>query len=372
MAVIRVSKAKGFTVMSNYHLRDKNLSLKAKGLLSMMLALPDGWHYNVRGLASICKEGVTSISSTLRELADCGYVRRHQPVVDGKFQEIEYVIYEFPQHTTSDDGGDGAGNDDSSTGTSAEDAPIEGACPESASDAAAVSQDAKRPVSSRVGSPHTEPPHTASPCSDAPCTENPYTGNPHMEDAHTDSLNAYINIDSRNTERVNTDQSNYPSINQRGMGAPAADRRTRADGMDAMGSSDSDLLLQLGAQRETDVFSECRDFVKDSIEFEALCQMHEYDRDTIEGIVELMVETICSKAPFVRIGGQDYPQAVVKSRLLKLDQSHIEYVLTCLSKNTTKVRNMKQYLLTTLYNAPTTIGPYYQNWVLNDNPEFAG
>ena len=61
MPVIRVSKTKGFTVMSNYHLQDKNLSLKAKGLLSMMLSLPDGWHYNVRGLASICKEGVSSM-----------------------------------------------------------------------------------------------------------------------------------------------------------------------------------------------------------------------------------------------------------------------------------------------------------------------
>ena len=73
MAVIRISKTKGFTVMSNYHLRDKNLTLKAKGLLSMMLSLPDGWHYSVRGLASICKEGVSSISATIRELDDCGY-----------------------------------------------------------------------------------------------------------------------------------------------------------------------------------------------------------------------------------------------------------------------------------------------------------
>ena len=83
--------------MSNYHLRDKNLSLKAKGLLSIMLSLPDEWHYNVRGLAAICKEGVTSISSTLRELEQWGYMRRHQPNTGGKFGEIEYIIYETPQ-----------------------------------------------------------------------------------------------------------------------------------------------------------------------------------------------------------------------------------------------------------------------------------
>ena len=119
MPVIRVSKTKGFTVMSNYHLQDKNLSLKAKGLLSMMLSLPDGWHYNVRGLASICKEGVSSISSTLRDLIDAGYVHRHQPIIDGKFGEIEYVIYETPQakkldnpdsdDTTTPDGSDDRG-----------------------------------------------------------------------------------------------------------------------------------------------------------------------------------------------------------------------------------------------------------------------
>lgn len=97
MAVIRVEKRKGYTIMSNYHLRDKNLSLKAKGLLSIMLSLPDEWHYNVRGLAAICKEGVTSISSTLKELEQWGYMRRHQPNTGGKFGEIEYIIYETPQ-----------------------------------------------------------------------------------------------------------------------------------------------------------------------------------------------------------------------------------------------------------------------------------
>lgn len=102
MAVIRISKTKGFTVMSNYHLRDQNLSLKAKGLLSMMLSLPDEWHYSIRGLTAICKEGVSSISATIRELEDCGYVRRHQPIIDGKFQEIEYIIYENPQSKSAD------------------------------------------------------------------------------------------------------------------------------------------------------------------------------------------------------------------------------------------------------------------------------
>ena len=115
MAVIRVEKRKGYTIMSNYHLRDKNLSLKAKGLLSIMLSLPDEWHYNVRGLAAICKEGVTSISSTLRELEQWGYMRRHQPNTGGKFGEIEYIIYETPQKELAG-GGDRKSPKDSADG----------------------------------------------------------------------------------------------------------------------------------------------------------------------------------------------------------------------------------------------------------------
>ena len=74
MAVIRVEKNKNYTTMSNYHLRDKELSLKAKGLLSVMLSLPDTWDYSIAGLASICKEGMESIKNTLKELKDHDYL----------------------------------------------------------------------------------------------------------------------------------------------------------------------------------------------------------------------------------------------------------------------------------------------------------
>lgn len=79
-----------------------------------------------------------------------------------------------------------------------------------------------------------------------------------------------------------------------------------------------------------------------------------------------MLEVVCSKRQTIRIGGEDKPTEVVKSRMMKLDQFHIEYVLDALSKNTTEVRNIKSYLLTTLYNAPTTIGSYYKAMVSHD------
>ncbi len=108
MAVFRVERTRDFTVMSNHHLRDKRLTLKAKGLLSMMLSLPEDWNYNsTRGLAAICREGVDAIRGALRELEKEGYViRRQLRGPGGQIQDIEYLIYEQPPGT----GSPGTGN----------------------------------------------------------------------------------------------------------------------------------------------------------------------------------------------------------------------------------------------------------------------
>lgn len=97
MAVIRVNKSKNYTVMSNYHLREREMSLKAKGLLSLMLSLPNDWNYTIEGLVTICKENETAVKSTLNELKDFGYLEilkiQNQK---GQF-EYQYNIYEKPQ-----------------------------------------------------------------------------------------------------------------------------------------------------------------------------------------------------------------------------------------------------------------------------------
>ena len=98
MAVFRIERTRDYTVMSNHHLRNHELSLKAKGLLSMMLSLPDDWNYTTRGLAKICKEGVDAIGNALRELETAGYIVRHQlRDRQGRISDTEYVIYEQPQ-----------------------------------------------------------------------------------------------------------------------------------------------------------------------------------------------------------------------------------------------------------------------------------
>ena len=97
MSVFRIEKTKDFTIMSNHHFKNKNLSLKAKGLLSLMLSLPEDWDYTTRGLASICKDGVDSISTALKELEAEGYLARKRfRRKDGSLGRMEYVIYEHP------------------------------------------------------------------------------------------------------------------------------------------------------------------------------------------------------------------------------------------------------------------------------------
>ena len=98
MAVFRIEKTRDYTVMSNHHLRDMSLSLKAKGLLSLMLSLPEEWDYTMKGLARICKDGVDSISGGIRELEARGYlIRERVRGANGQLGSIEYTILEQPK-----------------------------------------------------------------------------------------------------------------------------------------------------------------------------------------------------------------------------------------------------------------------------------
>lgn len=103
MAVFRIDKTRDYTVMSNHHLRNKALSLKSKGLLSMMLSLPEDWNYTTRGLSKICKEGTDSIGSALKELEQAGYIVRNRlRDSKGKITDVEYFIYETPHNQGPD------------------------------------------------------------------------------------------------------------------------------------------------------------------------------------------------------------------------------------------------------------------------------
>jgi hypothetical protein len=158
MAVYRVERTRDYTVMSNYHLKDTTLSLKAKGLLSMFLSFPEDWNYSTRGLAKICKEGVEAVGNTIKELEKAGYiVRRQLRGANGRITDTEYIIYEKPQ------------------------------------------------------TPEPSPPDTVTPDMVPPDTENPDVAGPDMDAPHTENP-AQLNINQSKTQKSNTKRSNTHSI----------------------------------------------------------------------------------------------------------------------------------------------------------------
>lgn len=131
--------------------------------------------------------------------------------------------------------------------------------------------------------------------------------------------------------------------------------------------SDTDLFFSADSRSEemrTRISYE--EYFRDALEIDFLKQNNPGERDTLDGILDLIVDTCCANKPWILISGDKKPIEVVKSRFMKLNSSHIEYVLKCLSDNTTRIRNVNQYLLATLFNATTTISPYYRSWVNND------
>ena len=279
MAVFRVERTSDYTVMSNYHLRDKRLSLKAKGLLSQMLSLPEDCDYTLAGLCYINRESKDAIRTAIHELERAGYIRRRQTTDSGgKFAGNVYTIYERPQGPPSGD-----------------------------------------------------------PSSEKPSSGNPTTGKP-MPEKPT----------QRNIEKQNTDQQNTDSIPFRAAAPPEA-KRTEPSPAEQM--------------------EEYRVLIRNNIQYPLLAAQNPEDTDLLDEIVELMTETVCARRKTTRVCGSDFPAEVVKSRLLKLDAEHIRFVLKCLRENTSKIKNIKQYLLATLYNAPVTISSYYGALVNHDLAE---
>lgn len=288
MAVFRIEKTRDYTVMSNHHLRNTELSLKAKGLLSLMLSLPENWDYTTKGLARICKDGVDSICAGVRELEEQGYVVRERVRnPNGQLGAIEYTILEQP-----------------------------------------------RP-------PEREKPERENPVQVNPVLDSPVLGKPEQENP------AQLNKDISSKQKSKTDLSSTEISNPIQSNPPTpAGARMGTDGMGA---------------REI-----YREIILENIGYAYLIQDSHIDREQLDEIAELIVDTVCSARKTIRIAGDDYPAEVVKSRFMKLDSSHVQYVMDCMRENTTYVRNIKKYLLAALYNAPGTISNYYSSLVQHD------
>ena len=298
MAVFRVEKNRGYTVMSNHHLRNPDLSLKAKGLLSQMLSLPEKWDYTLKGLSSINKESIDAIRTAVWELEKAGYITRRQGRDEkGKMTAIEYTIYEQPQ-----------------------------------------------------------PPQLENPTTDNPVLENPMSGNPTTENPVSENP-TQLNKELLNKEVSNKEVSSTHSIPILSTPLP--------EGTDAPPERKGSGCTNMDAVRAYE------EVIKDNIEYACLIQDKNIDRGMLDEIVSLMLETVCTRRKVVRIAGDDYPAELVKSKFMKLNSSHIQFVIDCMHQNTTKIRNIKKYLLAVLFNAPNTIDSYYTALVAHDMAEGA-
>lgn len=114
-----------------------------------------------------------------------------------------------------------------------------------------------------------------------------------------------------------------------------------------------------------------RKMIRENIEYDILLQQYPYDRELLDGIMDIILEVIVNQSSSMRIASATYPTELVKSRFLKLDSRHIQYVIDCFNGNTTKVGNIKKYLMTALFNAPSTLSGYYAAAVQHDFPQYA-
>ena len=124
-----------------------------------------------------------------------------------------------------------------------------------------------------------------------------------------------------------------------------------------------------GADEDMDERASYRSYLNSQLDMEIMYERYPYDRETLDAIMDLMLDVVCSKRRTIRIAGDDKPVNVVKSQFLKINSMHLEYVMDCMKKNPAKVRNIKQYQLAAIYNAPLTMQSYYQAWVNNDMAE---
>jgi len=280
------------------------LTLKAKGLLSQMLSLPETWDYTLKGLSHINRESIDAIRTAVWELEEAGYITRQQGRDGkGKMTAIEYTIYEQPQPVT-----------------------------------------------------------TAEPKLCCPILENPTTGNPVLENPTTDNP-TLENPMQLNKEVLKTNQSKKELL------------KTDLSSTDSIPIlSPNPLPFEDAAAtppewkgtEPSDAYKIYEEIIKENIEYNHFVTYNRFDKDRLDEIVDLILETVCTARKTIRVAGDDYPAELVKAKFMKLNSGHIEFVFECMKQNTTKIRNIKKYLLAVLFNAPSTMDSYYTALVAHD------
>ncbi len=309
MAIIRVEKTRDYTIMSNHHLRNTSLTLKAKGLMSLILSLPENWDYTTKGLAMICKEGHECVGSAIRELEKAGYIVRNRIRDEkGRITDTEYIIHEFPQQNTPPTDG----NEPPSPAD-----PDEGKPPvrtENSPESGVNDQLAASPHPAQPGSAYPEPenPDMDFPDADTPAPAFPRPGKSHQLNTKQSKK------EKLKTHLSNTDESINPSIKP---------------------------------------VQQVREEVREQIEYDCLVQ--DGNRERLDEVVEILTEVQCATSPTIYVDGREHPTAFVQERMQQLNSLHIQYVFECIDTSANRIHNIRQYTLTSLFRAPTTMSQYY-------------
>ena len=359
MAIFRVEKTKDYTVMANHHLRNRKLSLKSKGLLSQMLSLPENWDFTLKGLAMINRESIDSIREAVRELEQAGYIARTRERNDkGHLKGTDYTIFERPQFES--EGGDVSAS----------------ACgPDNRQHCVDIpGQHLPKPTSEKptLENPILDDPTLGKPTQEDPTQEKPTLGYPTL--GNPTQLSTYpSSTESSMTEPSSTDLSttdkqiltpSYP-INP---SCPAYQHNPFPDPPSQIKPSQHRQTGWDGDGYENP--TALRDMVNRNIEYDYIARRH--PREQIDEIVDIIVETLCSRRVLLTVAGDDYPAALVKDKLIRLTSAHIEYVIECMGQNTSFIRNIRKYILAALFNASSTIDSYYSAMVRHDQQRDVG
>ena len=322
--VFRVEKKSNYTIISNLHLQDKALSLKAKGMLTLMLSLPEDWDMTLKGLVALSNDGIDSVRSTIKELEEHGYLSRSRGRnARGQMLCTEYTIHE--KSTLTENTENNAENNQ--VGKSDVD----------------VSRD-------QVGKSDVDVSRDQVGKSDVEISRD-QVGFPKIGKPIYGKSDTIKDLKNKKTEYT---KDSYPSSYQ--------GKVTDEDAMDEHKAQQ--LLSERRRYEET---------IKDNIDYDIFSESDDKDfRDFVNLSVQVMVDAVTSTAPTIRIKKQDIPQAVVKSQLLKVTSEQIEYVYSSTQTSKTKIVNMQNYILTALYNSLFGANLYYSQWVKHDQATASG
>ena len=291
--IFRVEKTKNFTILSNHCLRNKNLSLKAKGLLTQILSLPENWDYTLKGLSVINKESIDSIRSAVKELEAEGYLSfKRVRNEKGQLKGTEYTIREIPLKENLTEN---------------------------------LTEKKLKDESNNFNSKKSNSPIFKKPVLEKPKLEKPILEKPMQ-----------INIDNnKNTYLLSTYQSIYQSIDKMNDKKPKLEKA------------------------DLEYYMQTKEIVKKNISYRSFVN-EPLDIDLVDEMTELAAEVICSEKDFYYFNNAKINADIVKARFLKLNHEHIEYVIYNLKKNCQKINNIRSYILTSLFNAPTTVDCFWQ------------